>query len=220
MSSAHPEQDYPAPRTIHLHSLQFERIVRSAALQHGLAGLMLLLAGVEQLQEPEPQHAFFAWLGVSAGAFLLAAVVYELRQLRRHEHSVIGWVDLFAVPTLIVEALHKLHRGTRYLHYAYFFLAALMLARALLHSRLAHLRRITLDENGLSARLSPLQKMHWLWRNVAALTCPEAGIEITARDGTKQTISLKQIWNRAEAQEKVLEYYRLVQQSADTKSMP
>lgn len=197
--------------TIHLYALAFERSMRASAVQHGGAGLMLLLAGLEQLQETNNAHPFFAWLSTLAGAVVLVAVIFELRSLRKHEHASFGWVDLFSVPVLLIEAFHKLHLGKKYLPYVYFFMAAIMLVRGFLYERLLHLRHIKLDETGLFARPSPLRKLRLAWRDISHVSCAEAKIDIAMNSGEVHTIDLKNIRNKDEAQNAVLAFYHQIQ---------
>lgn len=194
--------------TIHLYANAFERSMRASAVQHGGAGFLLLLAGFEQLQETSNAPPFFAWLSVLAGAIVLVAVVFELRSLRKHEHTSFGWVDLFSVPVLLIEAFHKLHLGKKFLPYAYFFIAAIMLVRGFLYERLLHLRHIKLDETGMSARVSPLRKLALQWRDVREVSCADSRIDIAMTNGDTQVIDLQAIRNKNEVQSAFMEFYR------------
>lgn len=195
-------------QTIHLYAIAFERSMRASAVQHGSAGFLLLLAGLEQLQETNNAHPFFAWLSTLAGAIVLVAVAFELRSLRKHEHTSFGWVDLFSVPVLLIEAFHKLHLGKRYLPYPYFFVALVMLVRGILYERLLHLRYIKLNETGLTARVSPLRKLELQWRDVREVSCADSRIDIAMTSGDTRTIDLKAIRNKEEAQNEFMEFYR------------
>jgi hypothetical protein len=194
--------------TIHLYALAFERSMRTSAVQHGIAGLLLLFAGIQQLQESSDAHPFFAWLSIIAGAVVLVAVIFELRSLRKHEHTSFGWVDFFSAPVLLIEAFHKLHLGKKYLPYPYFFLALVMLVRGFLYERLLHLRQIKLNETGLSARVSPLRKIELQWRDVREVTCADSRLEIALTNGDTRVIELKNIRNKEEAQNEFMEFYR------------
>lgn len=185
--------------------------MRASAVQHGIAGLLLLFAGIQQLQERSEAHPFFAWLAVIAGAGVLVAVGFELRSLRKHEHSNFGWVDLFSVPVLLLEGFHKLHLGKKYLPYPYFFVALLMLVRGFLYQRLLHLRHITLNEDGLSARLSPFRKIQAAWRDMRQVSCVDTKIALTMNNGDTHLIDLKNIRNKDEAQNAVLAFYHQIQ---------
>ncbi|MEK7727712.1 MAG: hypothetical protein AAB354_04820 [candidate division KSB1 bacterium] len=202
-------------QTIHLYALAFERSMRASAVQHGIAGFLLVLAGFEHLQEPNGARSFFTWLAILAGATVLVAVAFELRSLRRHEHGNFGWVDLFSVPVLLIEGFHKLHLGKKYLPYPYFLVAVLMLARGFLFHRLLHLRHIRLHETGLSARTSPFRKLQLQWRDVRNLSCADSKIAIEMTSGRTHMIDLKNIRNKDEAQNAVLNFYRHIQTTSD-----
>lgn len=194
--------------TIHLYSIAFERSMRASAVQHGAAGFLLLLAGFEHMQEANGARSFFTWLSILAGAIVLVAVLLELRSLRKHEHTSFGWVDLFSVPVLLIEAFHKLHLGKKYLPYVYFLMAAIMLARGFLYERLLHLRHIKLNETGMSARVSPLRKIELQWRDVREVSCTNSRIDIALTNGGTQVIDLKAIRNKAEVQNEFMAFYR------------
>ncbi len=198
-------------QTIPLYALAFERSMRASAVQHGVAGFMLLLAGFEHLQEPNGAQSIFTWLAMIAGAVVLVAVFLELRSLRRHEHGSFGWVDLFSVPVLLIEGFHKLHLGKKYLPYPYFFIALVMLVRGFLFQRLLHLRHISLNETGLSARLSPWRKLRLHWRDVRNVSCTDAKIDFEMINGSNHVIDLKNIRNKDEAQTEVLKFYQRLQ---------
>lgn len=197
-------------QTIYLYSVVFERSLRFAATQHGAAGFFLFLTGLEQLQDPDDLHGFLAWLAVLTGAVVLIAAVIELRNLRKHRHTSFGWVDLFSVPVLIVEGMHKLHLGKRYLPFVYFFLAIVMLARGLVYYRLLHLRKMTLDDAGLFARVSPFRKLHLQWQEIDTLECNGASIDIVTKNGAAHAINLDKIRNKEEAQQQVLAFYHKI----------
>lgn len=197
-------------QTIHLYALAFERSMRASAVQHGIAGALLLVAGIEQLGDPHGLQ-FLNWLAIVSGAIVLVAVIFELRSLRKHEHTSFGWVDLFSVPVLLLEGFHKLHLGKKYLPYPYFFVALIMLVRGFLYQRLLHLRHITLNENGISARLSPFRKLQAAWRDMREVNCVDTKITLTMNNGDTHLIDLKNIRNKDEAQNAVLAFYRQIQ---------
>lgn len=196
------------PQTINLYSLAFERSVRFAAMQHGAAGFFLFLTGLEQLQDAHEAHPFFTWLALLSGAIVLIAAIVEMRNLRKHRHTGYGWVDLFSVPVLIIEGMHKVHLGKKYLPWVYFFLAIVMLVRGLIYYRLLHLRKITMDASGFFARTAPFRTLRMLWHEVEAVETQAASINIVTTNGAVYMLDLKGIRNREEAQRQFLNFYQ------------
>jgi hypothetical protein len=182
---------------------------RVGGFQHASAGLVLLEAGINQLRRHPGEDLTIAWFSVASGGVLVLAVLWEWWQARRHRRSSghapahaahhaaggINWMDLIAIPSLIAEGWHKMHRGAHYLPYVYVGLAVITLLRGLLLDRLAG-GRVEIDSDRLFIRTSPFRARSTRWADVANVACGASGVTLTLTGGRSAAFDLRDATNR------------------------
>lgn len=174
------------------------------SLVHAGPGLVVLLAGLGALGEAHGPHAhgpaWMPWLMIAAGAGVLGSIAWELATHHPHRHSPVGWSEVFAGAMLIVEGVHVHHpHDPVQPAYGYFLAGALAILIGLNHSRLAGLRRLTLDERGFEARLGPWRALAARWDALAAVARDGDALVVTVRDGGVERLALDEAENRDEA---------------------
>lgn len=197
----------PPPVTVPLRTSGQARLMRGMAGQHLAAGVALVSAGLAALDEEPHGHAAFAWLAIAAGIFLIGAVVRELRSKHHPATARLGWVDLVAIPGVLLEGIHMQLRGKRYLPWAYYALALLTLARGLFFSRLMGLARVKMDSSALKVRTRGFRSRRCLWRDVTRIEKERAGLSLILTAGGSLPIDLHEVINRDEAEAAILAYF-------------
>jgi hypothetical protein len=183
-------------QVLHIESKRVAGMQRGGMFQHLSAGVLLVEAGLTQIQSHPGEDVALAWFSLLSGVVLVLAVVVELRHLRqarRHPAAAahakshgIDWMDVVAVPALLAEAWHKHHRGAHYLPYVYVFLAAITLVRGLLMNRLVRGPRVEIDDQGLFVRTTIFRRRSVAWTDVVGLTRTSRGVDLQlARGGTR-----------------------------------
>ena len=187
-----------------LRSRRVRRALAASAAQHGVAAILLASAGMEVLKA-SPSRVV-GWLSVATGVALVVAAVREIRSLRRHgfEPDAFPLVDLFAAAMLGLEGVHLHERGKHLLPWVYGALALLMLAKVVAWPRLARLRRVRIDGDGLDVRVSPLRRVRARWEELTAVDSVSDGVRLVGTSGENRTIRLDRFDNRAEAEERIL----------------
>ena len=200
-------------QVIRIESKRVARVQRSGMFQHLSAGVLLVEAGLTQIQSHPGEDVALAWFSLLSGVVLVVAVVVELRHLRQaSRHPVaaahtkspgIDWMDVVAVPALLAEAWHKHHRGAHYLPYVYVLLALITLVRGLLMNRLVRGPRVEIDDRKLFVRTTIFHRRSVLWADVVGLTRTSRGIDLQLARGGTQSFNFTDAVNR-EAVEQVI----------------
>lgn len=198
--------------TLLLETGQQLRVLRVGALQHLLAAIGLVLAGWETVSAPEAGHRGFGWFALAAGLALAVAVIWEVREKHHPIHSRLGWVDLIAVPSVLVEAWHRyIESPTHRISYAYVTLALVTLLRGFYLPRLLRLRRVEAGPKGLFFRL---RLWHWVrvaWDDVERVEPSPAGLDLHLRSGKTVGFPLHDVRNRRAVEELVLARWERVE---------
>lgn len=196
--------------TIHLQTKRRRKAQRLSMIQHGFAALMLFIGGFNELSAGESEHYLLASLELLAGAAVLVSMFFEIKKASEHEHSSIKWVDIFAAIMLVVEGISKFHKGPK--HYpiaiANFLAAAATFMVGIFHHQITHATRITLDEEGITARTSPVRKLRFSWKEIQAITVDDAAIRIRTANGEKR-IRLTNLTNGKEVKRLFLDHLSL-----------
>jgi hypothetical protein len=178
-------------------------------VQHGVAALLLFIGGFNKLRAGEAEDYLLASLELLAGAAVLISMFFELRRSKEHEHGSIKWLDIFAGVMLVVEGISKLHSGPKHYPIAFAnFLAALATFMVgIFHVRIIQTTRITLDEEGIMARTSPVRKFRLHWSEILSIRVDDASIRFVTKSG-EQRIKLKNLTNSQDVQKRFLDYLR------------
>ncbi|HEV7375986.1 MAG TPA: hypothetical protein VGN95_14800 [Pyrinomonadaceae bacterium] len=195
--------------TIHLQTKRRRKGQRISMVQHGAAALLLFIGGFSKLRAGEPEEFVIASLELLAGAAVLISMFFELRKSKKHEHSSIKWVDIFAAVMLVVEGISKLHAGPKHYPLAFTnFLAAIVIFLVgIFHLRITQSTRITLDAEGVKARTSPVRKLHLAWSEIQSITVDDAAIRFLTKNGERR-VKLSNLTNGQDVQARFCDYLR------------
>jgi hypothetical protein len=195
--------------TIHLQTKRRRKAQHISMLQHGAAALLLFIGGFGKISAGESEEFVIASLELLAGAAVLVSMFFELRKSNDHEHSSIKWLDIFAGVMLVVEGVSKLHAGPK--HYpiaiANFLAAVATIMVGIFHHRITQATRITLDEEGVRARTSPVRKFRLSWSDIQSIEVDDAAIRFLTKNG-EQRIRLNNLTNGEDVQERFCDYLR------------
>jgi hypothetical protein len=195
--------------TIHLKTKRREKAQRFSMLQHGFAALLLFIGGFNKLRGGGSEEFVIASLELLAGAAVLVSMFFEIRKSKEHEHSSIKWMDIFAAVMLVVEGISKLHAGSKHypLAFANFLAATTTFLVGIFHHRITQSTRITLDEEGIRARTSPVRKFRLSWGEIQSITVDDAAIRFVTKSGERR-VKLKSLTNGKDVQKSFLDYLR------------
>jgi hypothetical protein len=206
--------------TLLLETGQQLRVLRVGALQHLLAAVGLVVAGWETLHDPQSTHRGFGWFALASGLVLVGAVIWELREKHHPIHARLGWVDLVAVPSVLVEVWHRyLESPTHRISYAYVTLALVTVLRGFYLPKLLRLRRLEVGPEGLFYRL---RLWHWVrlaWDGVERVEPAAAGLDFHLRNGKTVSFPLHDVRNRKAAEELVLGRWERVEAGRKAREM-
>lgn len=183
--------------TIYFQPTKRKKFARS--FNHVLAGVLLLLLGIENLSQHGSEHLVFALLSIVAGAAVFIAFVREMRQPAHTKPHGVHWVDVFAGVIILLEAWHKYKPEKGFQPATLLFVAGILIfCMGILHAKLAQLARLSCDANGFCARMSPFRKLQLLWQDIAAVRLESAAIRITTKDHRQHKFGLRAVENRNE----------------------
>lgn len=213
----------PSPITIVLDDRRKHFGVWLQKLQHAVAGVPLLFAGIHRLQAPGGSGELLAYAEVLVATVLLGMLARDLRALRGrvarppatpdsddhtrsdsplHTHAGANWFDVVAGTMLIVEAIHASSLGGKaFFARPNFLLGTVTILAGLLHGVLARRptrqRELRLDENGVHARLSRFTVFSVPWNEVRAIRLTNSAAIIDTAAGA-HTIRLRRYGNASE----------------------
>jgi hypothetical protein len=181
--------------TIYFQPTKRKKFARS--FNHVLAGVLLLLLGIENLSQHGSEHLVFALLSIVAGAAVFIAFVREIRQPAHTKPHGVNWVDVFAGVIILLEAWHKYKPEKGFQPATLLFVAGILIfCMGILHAKLAQLARLSCDANGFFARMSPFRKLQLLWQDIAAVQLESAAIRITTKNDREHKLSLRLVENK------------------------
>lgn len=203
-------------------TIQLEKRGRQLAdwptkLQHFLAGVPLLVVGLNKFLH-DPDERAMAALEVLIAAAVIIAFLKELRadlhSIRHrdgtHAHSAVGWFDIAAGILLIYEAFHGAHHKPGYLR-PQFLSGVTTLCLGIFHGRLQKLKAraayIKLDEGGFYYRRNRFRKLKLNWADVADITDTSKRVEFRLNDGSTRALSLSTFRNAEEIRHAILEHF-------------
>lgn len=190
-------------KTVLIRSRRVSLALRVQAIQHALAGFLLLFSGLETLRQGEGNRILAAF-EVATGLLLFAAVIRELRSFRGERHPAsarISWVDLFAALLFTAEGLRLAEEGAHRVQYAYYAAAVLMAARSLLHPWLARLRRLDVTERGFFFRGGRFLSLRLNWDEIQSAELGHVAIRITTVKGERHLLELRDLYNSDEVRD-------------------
>lgn len=181
--------------TIYFQPTKRKKFTRS--FNHVLAGVLLLLLGIENLSQHGSEHLIFALLSILAGAAVFISFIREMRQPAHAKPHGVNWVDIFAGAVILLEAWHKYKPEKGFQPATLLFLAGLVTCGlGIFHAKLAQLARLHCDANGFLARMSPFKKLQLAWQDIAAVQLEPATIRITTHDHQQHKLSLRLVENK------------------------
>jgi hypothetical protein len=191
--------------TLPLETGQQLRVLRIGAIQHLLAAVGLVVAGFETLRNPESTHRGFGWFALASGLVLVGAVIGELREKHHPMHARLGWVDLVAVPSVLVEAWHVyLESPSHRISIPYVALALITILRGFYLPKLLRLRRLEVGPGGLFYQLRLWHRVRLAWDEVERIVPAANGLDFHLRSGKPVSFPLEDVRNRKAAEELVL----------------
>jgi hypothetical protein len=195
--------------TIHLQTKRRQKAQRISMFQHGAAALLLFIGGFSKISAGESEEYLIASLELLAGAAVLVSMFFELRKSSEHEHSSIKWMDIFAGVMLVVEGISKLHAGLKHypMAFANFLAATVTIMVGIFHHRITKVTRITLDEEGVKARTSPVRKFRLSWSEIQSIEVNDAAIRFLTKNG-EERVKLNNLTNGQDVQERFCDYLR------------
>lgn len=195
--------------TIHLQTKRREKAQRFSMVQHGFAALLLFIGGFNKLRAGESEDYLLASLELLAGAAVLISMFFEIRKSKEREHSSIKWLDIFAGVMLVVEGLSKFHSGPKHypIAFANFLAAIATFMVGIFHHRITQATRITLDEEGIRARTSPVRQVRLSWNEIQSIRVDDVAIRFVTKSG-EQRVKLKNLTNGKDVQKRFLDYLR------------
>jgi hypothetical protein len=189
---------------------QFAQIVTK--IQHAVAGVPLLLIGLEKLSSGEDLPIAAAEVGIAA--LVLGTFVVELRAAIRHSkhgahaHPKAGWFDLAAGVLLIYEAFHGAHHKPGYLR-PQFFNGLVVIALGLLHTRIsraaAKRRYLKVDDDGVEYHM---QFRGWSipWSEVASVDLGHKEAVFVRTNGQRHSVDLGRLHNHDAVRQSIAEH--------------
>lgn len=198
MTDAPPPSHAPeqAATSIHLRSRRAERAERLLPLRDAVAAFALAWSALPRFQSGQASEVALAAADVVVAAALVGTIVHRNVNAARH-HARVEWIDVAAGVMLLVEAYHQRHEGRpgRLLPYATALLALLSFAKGFFHERFAarsaRRRTLRLDADGMRFDWSRLHHVSVRRRDVAAIATSEREIVVTAPNGSRRRISLR-----------------------------
>jgi hypothetical protein len=178
-------------------------------LQHGAAALLLFIGGFGKISAGESEEYLIASLELLAGAAVLVSMFFELRKSKEHEHASIKWMDIFAGVMLAVEGISKFHAGPKHYPLAItnFLAATVTIMVGIFHHRITQATRITLDEEGVSARTSPVRKFRLSWSEIQSIEVDDVAVRFLTKNGERR-IKLNNLTNGQDVRERFCDYLR------------
>jgi hypothetical protein len=198
---------------VYLDDKRRQRAQIVSKIQHAVAGVPLLMIGMEKLSSGEELPIAIA--EVALAAIVLATFVLELRAAIRHtkhgtaqSHPKVGWFDLAAGALLIYEATHGAHHKPFYLR-AQFISGVVTIALGLLHHRLQHAfgkkRYFKIDDDGIEHKLMFRSwSIRWNQLKAVDLTSKEAVFERV--DGERHKVNLGRLHNHEAVRRAVMDH--------------
>ncbi len=184
--------------------------MKARMVQHGLIGLILVMTGIESLDNAGGAHMLLSVLDILVGAAVAASVIREFRRSHTEKHSSVPWVDVFAASMLAIEGAHKLAEGNKHITIAtcYFLLAV---ATVFIGIRLHHgfgLRRIVLDDKRIFVRMSPFRSFAVNWDALDSVRISPAGLELVSEQDRRNTIDFSELTNGREVHDALYRYFQ------------
>jgi hypothetical protein len=188
-------------------SLRAERAKRAQAGQHVIAALTLLFNAWPHLRH---QPGLLPILETAAAALLIGAAVRDhVRRRRGAHHEAVGWVEIAGAAMTFVEAMAR----TRERHHLSFLVLsfvqpALLLLFGILDVRIASMRMVRVDDDGVELRLGLLFARRVRWEELRGFRIAGNKFEFDLTDGRARTFNLRLVKNREEVMAWIAERLR------------
>jgi hypothetical protein len=194
---------------IELQSRRKDRAALVQKLQHVVAAVALLFAGLQTLMAGEAGVGrAIAAAEIVTAALIVGAFARKVRALRHDAHAQpqghahgVDWVDLFVSAMLAVEVWEHWH-ATGHIRRPTVLLSATMLAFGLLHGRImaAAQRRsaLRITDAGVKVRFSKLRSFSASWPEIAGIDVSDTRARVVLKSGRTREINLSDLHNAAE----------------------
>ncbi|MFO1053339.1 MAG: hypothetical protein U1F36_14090 [Planctomycetota bacterium] len=184
-ASAAPSEIIPLERT--------RGVRRAMLLNDMLPGFAVLFGGLSLLSI-EGRRAY-AIISLLTGGALCAAGVREWRS-SSESTSRFCWVDVCGGVVALLTALmtYKPQKAFQPATLA-ILVGVLLLVRGLFPHLFPRLRKLRLDEDGFSLRLSPLRSCRRTWPELERIETRPRAVTLHHRDGRIRTVSLRSVAN-------------------------
>jgi hypothetical protein len=174
-----------------------KKVKFARAFNHLVPGMLLLLLGIENLSHGESGHLVFALLGIAAGAALIISFIRDMRQTARTAPHGVHWFDIFAGIVIGLEAWHKYKPEKGFQPATLLFIVGVVtFLMGIFHGKLSRLARLTCDENGFLARISPFHKLQLAWKDISAVQAANNAIQIITANDARHKINLRRVENK------------------------
>ncbi len=174
--------------------------------QHGLAALLLILAGYDGLISAEHHTPILPIFQLLIGTALIAAIIVEKFRKRHEENIVFPVVDSIAAVMLILEGLNRTLEGKHFIQYLYYFIGLMTFIMAFYYPRISLRRHFRLDQKSLFFRISPFKSIRIPWKNIRTMTFDGQIIMIQEKDVRKFSIELKKTYDNNDVCRRIFEY--------------
>ncbi|HLJ75508.1 MAG TPA: hypothetical protein VKU62_13030 [Thermoanaerobaculia bacterium] len=185
-----------AEKVLHVQSLRAGRARRMQIVQHLLAALLLISAGLDRR----------GWLGyaeIFAGGLLVATVVRD--RFRGGHHGGVAWVELAGALMTLVESIERT-RGRHHLSFVIlsYMGPALLFLFAIFDAQIVERRYLKADDEGFEMRLRLLFRRRVRWKDAVSFRVNGTKIEI---EGAKP-IQFRDVVDRDAAMQWSVEQFR------------
>ncbi|HET9129494.1 MAG TPA: hypothetical protein VFO86_01020, partial [Terriglobia bacterium] len=151
--------------------------------------------------------AVMPYIDVAVGAFVIRTALGELRG--KSEHGSVNWFDVASACVIFVDVaqMYKPYKAFQPAH-LYFFAGVLLLARGFFGWRLPRMRKVVLDEKGVSLRMSLFHGVNRTWADLSHIDFTENSVNFVGENGGHR-VSLRRVGNRKEVLDAIAEGARL-----------
>jgi hypothetical protein len=189
--------------TVPLRSKRRERALLAQKIQHVVAGVMLLVAGLQALGEEHHGFPFaLALFEIVSSALLIGSAVFAFKKARRpvdHEHlphlhhGGVDWMDIFAAGVLFAEVAEHWHLK-HHIQRPAVLTAVTVLVLGLFHGRIARRaeRRFTIrvGDDDLYVGGKPFRTLRSRWADLLSIDIGPRYATIKTRAGRERRLDL------------------------------
>jgi len=173
--------------------VESRRRKRGMMAGHAMAGVTLLLAGLDNLDTDSTERFVIGIIMVIAGGALLGAVLKERFGESHESPAAIGWVDIFAGIVLFVDGIEKMTTRVRLLPFLYIAAGIPYILLGIYHSKLFRHRSLTINDTGVRGRFSRFRSLKFDWTEISSIEIESLKINLTTLAGRRITFDLRDL---------------------------